>query len=142
MWAVIQIILFATFVVASQGSIPFDELASASVTAIVAASDNECSSLISQLTTEKCFDDIVVMSSSNKIFFMPLMARNTPDCFDFAMYADPFQQWPNLDEGTSGSFFKETSLVSGINYLTLQGDPELVIQLESDGGQTQCWSCG
>uniref|UniRef100_A0A7S3LSX0 Secreted protein n=1 Tax=Palpitomonas bilix TaxID=652834 RepID=A0A7S3LSX0_9EUKA len=49
MWAVIQVFLFATFVVASQGSIPFDELASASVTAIVAASDNDCSSLISQL---------------------------------------------------------------------------------------------
>uniref|UniRef100_A0A7S3G588 Uncharacterized protein n=1 Tax=Palpitomonas bilix TaxID=652834 RepID=A0A7S3G588_9EUKA len=99
-------------------SIPFDALRQANVTAILAISEYASCDIFSELTSEKCFDDTVILTSGDTLFFIPLMARTTPECFDFATYGGQFRPATPYTDAADAHFFKADTIVTKISYYT------------------------
>mmetsp|Transcript_3085 Transcript_3085/g.5957 ORF Transcript_3085/g.5957 Transcript_3085/m.5957 type:complete len:221 (-) Transcript_3085:42-704(-) len=116
-------------------NIPFDELRQATATAIIGKHETGCDDVTSKLTSLKCFDDIVVLSNGDNDFFIPLMARDTPECFDFATYLGPFSS--RSADGyaqASGYFFKPSTYVTAIGYKTYQFSRIVDVFMDTDDG--------
>uniref|UniRef100_A0A7S3D778 Transmembrane protein n=1 Tax=Palpitomonas bilix TaxID=652834 RepID=A0A7S3D778_9EUKA len=117
-------------------SIPFDALREANVTGILASSDAECSSIISKLTSEKCFDDTVVLTSGDTVFFIPLMARDTPECFDYAAYSEGFSPLSPKAAEAKSHFFKADTIVTKVAYTTFTNTEPVRLDLAT--GESFC----
>jgi len=89
-------------------------------------------SLLYGRTSEKCFDDTVVLTSGDDHFFIPLMARNTPDCFDFAAYSGAFSSMSAGFEEAQAQLFKAGTIVTDAKYVTYTVAPEAELFLETD----------
>eukprot|EP00297_Palpitomonas_bilix_P016982 CAMPEP_0113895738 /NCGR_PEP_ID=MMETSP0780_2-20120614/17556_1 /TAXON_ID=652834 /ORGANISM="Palpitomonas bilix" /LENGTH=182 /DNA_ID=CAMNT_0000886655 /DNA_START=316 /DNA_END=864 /DNA_ORIENTATION=- /assembly_acc=CAM_ASM_000599 len=100
------------------------------------SSDTECNKITSQLTPEKCFEDTVVLKSGDTHFFIPLMARDTPDCFDFATYSGAFTDWGSGYEWTQAQLFKADTMLTEIDYLT--GPNEAIVELSLEIRRITC----
>mmetsp|Transcript_28924 Transcript_28924/g.74242 ORF Transcript_28924/g.74242 Transcript_28924/m.74242 type:complete len:216 (-) Transcript_28924:1215-1862(-) len=111
-WVSACLLLFISSAACS--SIPFDQLRQATVTAILGTQDKDCDTAFASLTSNKCFQDLVILSHDDQHFFFPLIARHTPECFDFASYVTRIESY--LVESVDASFFRREDPDTTLGY--------------------------